>query len=187
MGIYGRNSRLEAADPCPMKSERAKFWTRWAYVKGYRVLDDGTLLNPSGKRLRATPSSSGYPTFKVGSHKAQYTLQLHVFAAYCRYGEKALEAECVRHKDDVRTNCTRLNLRLGTRVDNAADLSEETRLRVGRNANASRHARTASTRSKRDKRIVKLRAAGKTWRAIGQIVGLDKARIGRILREQGSK
>src|SRR5271154_4074072 len=89
-----------------------------AYEKGYRVLDDGTLLSPIGKKMRATPSSVGYPGFAVVIEplRKQRTVLLHVFAAYCWYGEAALDARVVRHKDDVRTHCTRDNILLGSYV-----------------------------------------------------------------------
>ena len=167
-------------------SPATKYWIKWAYRKGYRVLDDGTLVNPNGRPLKATPTSTSYPTFKVGS-RPQRTLQLHVFAAYCRYGEVVLRSECVRHRDGSRTNCAYDNVVPGARKENAADIPIDIRLRIGRNAGRHRHKRTAARRAVRDKKIVNLRAKGKSWAEIAAIVHLDKARIGRILREQGVK
>jgi hypothetical protein len=158
----------------------------YAYTKGYRVLHNGALISPKGRQLKAT-LSNGYPTFKVGGYRKQRGVLLHMFAAYCWFGDAVFDAECVRHLDDVRSNCVYGNLALGSRKDNAADLSEETRLRVGRNANGARHARTAERRAVRDQQVIRLIAEGKTHREIARIVNVDRTRVGQILRERVPK
>ena len=164
-----------------MKSERAKFWTRWAYKRGYRVLDDGTLLGPSGNKMSPSPSSIGYPTFRVGPHKGQYTLQLHVFAAYCWYGETAIEAECVRHRDDVRTNCTRENIRVGTRVDNAQDIPKHVRVRRGHHMLAGKLAKGAAQRKVRDAKIMRMFDDGAFHYEIAEEIGLARGTVTGII------
>ena len=153
----------------------------WAYEKGYRVLDDGTLLNPSGKKLKTTPSGHGYPTFAAGSKKPQWTVSLHVFAAYCWYGEPALDAKVIRHKDDVKTHCTRDNILLGTYVDNRMDMPADVRWDVARKARAGRYGKTSVQRVQRYNRIVHLRRIGWSLRRIAADVGITKPSVMHVL------
>lgn len=156
-----------------------------AYWLGYRVMHSGALLNPTGRKLRPTPSSAGYPSFRVedptGSKK-QRTILLHVFAAYCWFGMTALDAECVRHKDDVRSNCVLENLVLGTRKENEADKGKDVHLRVGRIMNRARHARTAPGRAVRDARVRHLAREGLTHREIAERTHMTRPNVSRILR-----
>lgn len=154
-----------------------------AYEKGYRVLDDGTLVNPSGKKLRPTPTSVGYPSFKAGSRKPQRTVLLHVFAAYCWYGEPALSAEVIRHKDDVRTHCTRDNIIFGSYTDNRMDIPTHVRLEVASKARAGRYGKTSTDRNRMYNRIVHLRRIGWSLRRISVNVGMAKGSVMPILAD----
>jgi hypothetical protein len=153
----------------------------WAYEKGYRVLDDGTLLNPRGRKLHPTPTSVGYPSFGTGSRKPQRTVLLHVFAAYCWYGEAALEAECIRHKDDVRTHCTRNNILIGSRTDNRLDMPADIRWEIAHKARDGRYGKTSGERNQRYNRIVHLRRIGWSLRRIAGNVGMAKTSVMHVL------
>jgi hypothetical protein len=154
-----------------------------AYEKGYRVLDDGTLLSPRGKKMRATPSSVGYPSFKVVVEppRKQRNVLLHVFAAYCWYGEPALDARVVRHKDDVKTHCTRDNILLGSYVDNRMDMPAGVRWEIARKARAGRYGKTSVERELRYNRIVHLRRIGWSLRRISADVGITKSSVMAVL------
>ena len=152
----------------------------YAHGRGYLVLDDGALLGPQGNVMRPTPSGEGYPTFKVGPHGRQRTVLLQ----YCWYVEAALEAECVRHRDDVRTNCTRGNILIGSRSDNSFDIPREIRQRNGRQAAAAKHGRTAEVRHARNERIAELRAGGMSREKVAKLLGVSLTLIKRVSRER---
>ncbi len=139
-------------------NEKSKYAILRAYDKGYRVADDGTLTNAKGETLRCSMLNTGYPYFAVSlgpKPPRQRKGLLHVYVAYCWFGKVVLDAECVRHLNDVRTDCRRDNIAYGTRVDNARDIPAEKRLRIGRKANAASAARGAEARAARDREIVR--------------------------------
>lgn len=84
--------------------EKSKYAIRVAYAKGYRVSDSGTLTNGAGKVLKPSIyKTTGYPYFAVSlatsdpnslrGAKAQHKILLHVFAAFCWFGEIARDSK----------------------------------------------------------------------------------------------
>jgi hypothetical protein len=95
-----------------------------AHAKGYRALDDGTVLNPRGKKLSPWVHC-GYLTFKAGRG---IHLRLHRVVAFQKFGTSIYEPGIVvRHKDGNPINNHPDNLLLGTPYDNAMDRKPEAR------------------------------------------------------------
>jgi hypothetical protein len=105
-----------------------------------------------------------------------------VYAAYCWYGKAVFDAECVRHKDDVRTNCTRKNILLGTRRDNRMDMPRHERLRIGRHAVATRHARTAVARRARNAKILARVIKGELHKEIAKDLNMSRESVTRLVQ-----
>lgn len=127
-----------------------KLWEKAAlvaYFKGYRVTDDGQLLSPKNEALvlKAKASDRGYPRFGVwlDDEKRAVRITAHQFAALCFFGLKAFTSQCIRHKNDVRTDFSRGNLMLGTQVQNERDKCPNARKRVASLAGSSTQAARA--------------------------------------------
>lgn len=104
-----------------------------AHSKGYRVTDDGRVLNPIGRQLAAHPDRCGYPQFNVGESKCR----VHRLSAFQKFGDAIYrEGICVRHLDNNSGNPRPDNLILGTNSDNMMDVPAEVRLRKARAAAA---------------------------------------------------
>ena len=105
-----------------------------AWYKGYRISDDGELVNGAGQALvlKAKKSDRGYPRFGVWfeDEKRAVRIAVHKYAAFCFFGLKAFSAPCIRHRNDCRTDFSRGNLLLGTEVDNCQDKCPKQRSRV---------------------------------------------------------
>lgn len=104
-----------------------------ALVTGYRVLDCGAVVAPSGQRLVATPNSRGYLRFSVPRAKSDSdrTVFVHHLAALQRFGERALAPGIlVRHLNDNKLDHSVINIAIGTSLDNRLDIPREKRQAV---------------------------------------------------------
>lgn len=100
-----------------------------AYAKGYRVADDGSILNPRGKKLTGYIGSRGYRRFKYDRNKND--LDVHRLAAYQLFGNKLFEEGIeVRHLDGNALNNAKNNLAIGTASQNYFDKPLSVRLFV---------------------------------------------------------
>lgn len=99
----------------------------YAYEKGYRVTDDGSVYNPKGKRLVVNSNGNKrYPMFGFKHNGEQFYVRMHRFAAYCFYGSSVFKKGIVvRHLNDDKTDLSMENIKLGTQKENMADLSED--------------------------------------------------------------
>jgi len=95
-----------------------------AYEKGYRVTNDGRLLNPEGAPLKVNPTDKKrYPTFSIKLAGESFYIRSHRFAAYCFYKDELFkEGILVRHLNDDRSDISKENIKLGTQVENMADI-----------------------------------------------------------------
>lgn len=101
------------------------------YDKGYRIISDGNLVNPSGKIIHGGKNSKGYFTYKY----KRMGLPLHRLAAYQKFGIKALQQPVeVRHLDGDSTNNTLENIAIGNHSENMNDINEKIRKKNGKNA-----------------------------------------------------
>lgn len=84
--------------------------------KGYFVREDGTLIKET-KVKRVAIKDYGYgPHFTLRINGHVRTISTGRFAAYCHFGEEALnENRIVKYKDGRCTNLAKDNIELGTR------------------------------------------------------------------------
>lgn len=97
-----------------------------AVSKGYKVTEEGQLINPKGKEI-GTIVEGYYETF-IRVDKKRVKLKPHRLQAYQKYG-KALYGGgvVVRHKNGDSSDNTWGNILIGTQSDNMMDMPEEKR------------------------------------------------------------
>jgi hypothetical protein len=103
-----------------MSTNSAIEWTEIPGFPGYHASEDGLVLGPAGRILKAVPNDGGYLRVQVRQDGRSRSLFVHkavllAFAGPCPVGH-----EC-RHKDGNQRNNTRGNLAWGTKVENIAD------------------------------------------------------------------
>ena len=102
----------------------------YAFNKGYRVREDGVVVNPKGRVIKGGIGSSGYKRFHIMLNgKEQYHVYIHKLCAYQKYGDLLFQAECVRHLDGNPLNNRPDNIEIGTQSDNMMDMPKEERQR----------------------------------------------------------
>ncbi|MEK4360848.1 hypothetical protein NYE48_27965 [Paenibacillus sp. FSL M7-1455] len=155
---------------------------RLAYQKGYRVMDDGTLMGLKGKPLVVRKrGKQGYPTFSVNcgdlTPSGIYGIPVHKFAAYCFYGESTFcEGIVVRHLNANTEDVSKENIKLGTGADNEADKSPEDKSRVARIARAAQGFRALNAKFS-DEEVVAIRArfaSGESGASIALSLGVTR-------------
>ena len=129
----------------------------YALDKGFTVTDDGEVLDPDGKRMKAPANSTGYRTLTLVHpyYKRGYSSVLvHRLAAAYFFGEQVLGKQCVRHLDDDRLNNHRSNLQPGTFKENRGDIPKEKLTALGK-----KHAHLLVERSRKltDKDVLAMR------------------------------
>lgn len=103
---------------------------RLAKKKGYTVDPDGTVIGPTGKRLKPQKKRK-YLAFGLWNGKRMIPLHIHRFHAYLLFGEDTFKPGIVvRHTpiDDKHCNCDN-NLQLGTQQENMDDVPLDVRLK----------------------------------------------------------
>lgn len=112
-----------------MQDSKAAEWTRLAFRKGYRVLQDGRIQSAHG-RIRRVVKTSGFDrkpayqrfSIKAPSDRNVRAVLVHQLAALQKFGEAAfLAAECVRHLNGNSLDNTLDNIALGSLSDNTLD------------------------------------------------------------------
>lgn len=104
-----------------------------AYSRGYRILEDGTVVGPKGVLSIACYGKQRYPTISTNWDRRVFGIPAHMLAAYCFYKEEYLTADfIVRHLDGNTLNLSRPNIALGTHSDNELDKNPSLRKQVAR-------------------------------------------------------
>lgn len=100
-----------------------------AYNKGYRVDDNGLLLNPKGKPIGSL-HRTGYHRFGLKVEGKKCVVHTHRLQAYQKYGD-AIYAKgiMVRHLDGNKTNNSIDNIAIGNNRDNQMDRPKECRVK----------------------------------------------------------
>ena len=107
-----------------------------AFNKGYRILDDGTAIGPSGHRLRTHLDQSGYRRFSIKFRGKRKECGVHRLMAYQKYREEYTANGIVaRHLDGNKENNSIGNIAIGTPHDNWMDLPRNVRSRISSRAN----------------------------------------------------
>lgn len=117
-------------------------WRPVVGFSGYMVSDEGRVYSHwSQSYLRPGIASNGYPTVVLGrgNSRTVHSLVAEAFLGPCPAGME------VRHRDGVRTNPRRSNLRYGTRGDNVRDAIEH----GTRDAGTPNHAKAIATKDQR--------------------------------------
>tara|TARA_R100000656_G_scaffold63175_4_gene48592 strand:+ start:87 stop:563 length:477 start_codon:yes stop_codon:yes gene_type:complete len=103
--------------------------------KGYTVNKKGFVINPKGKELSGCVTTDGY--MKIGVRVLDgisYTLRVHKFQAYLKFGEEMFkEGIVIRHLDGNPSNNSWKNIALGTQSENMMDRSKVDRIQNASN------------------------------------------------------
>ena len=100
-----------------------------AYIKGYRVDEQGRLVSPKGVVRKARKSLSGYLCVSIRINGRMSSVYVHQIAASQKFGEEIFSSECVRHLDGNPLNNKLTNIEIGTQSENIRDIPAETRKR----------------------------------------------------------
>lgn len=104
-----------------------------ASERGYVVLEDGSVVSPSGRVLSASPTggSKSCPYMRVSCGRV--SVCVHQLAGYQKFGERALFVGIqIRHKDGNSVNNATDNILIGTPAENHADIPAHVRERITR-------------------------------------------------------
>ena len=97
----------------------------YANKLGYKVLKNGTLLNPQNKSI-GHYNNKGYKRFTLKKDKKTYFIFVHRLQAYQKYKDMIYNKNIlVRHLDGDKTNNSYSNIVLGTNKDNMLDRDKE--------------------------------------------------------------
>ena len=114
-----------------------------AYERGYRVTEDGRLINSKGDSLVVKRrGNQRYPTFSLNdknmSNSGVFGIPVHRFAGYCFYGNEVFkDGIVIRHLDADTENISKVNLVLGTHSENNLDKCPNVRRMAAIKARAS--------------------------------------------------
>ncbi len=100
-----------------------------AIEKGYKVTNDGILLNAKNKAIGSL-DSSGYQRVTLKFNGKRPVIYTHRLQAYQKYGEAVYsKGIVVRHLDGDKRNNSIDNIAIGTNRDNVMDRPAEERIR----------------------------------------------------------
>lgn len=116
-------------------STKSNEYIRHAVRRGYTADHTGQVFNPNGNPVKGSiktrkhykgrgGGNKPYRYYSITSPTEKYTsrtVPAHRLIAYLKYGEKALQAECVRHLNDNSLDNSWDNIALGTHYDNHLD------------------------------------------------------------------
>lgn len=107
-----------------------------AYNLGYRISKNGIELKTPFNILKQKQiNSSGYPVFAIRLYDKVFHIAWHRLQAYQKYGEELFkEGVLVRHKNNVKADCSWKNILIGTAKDNTEDNPREDVLKYALNA-----------------------------------------------------
>jgi hypothetical protein len=93
---------------------------RLANEKGYTINKAGEIINPKGQKVRRSirkTKNSFYKIFGVAYKGMSRLILVHRFVAYKKFGNLALEAECIRHLNHNYLDNRPDNIDIGTYRD----------------------------------------------------------------------
>jgi hypothetical protein len=100
-----------------------------AEERGYKVLDDGSVISPTGKRMNPRPDTEGYLRFNIKDDGETLHVMVHKLAAFQRFGGVIFEEDQeVRHINNIRTDNAKGNVSFGTHSDNMMDVAASIRM-----------------------------------------------------------
>ncbi|MEH7532283.1 HNH endonuclease, partial [Priestia megaterium] len=90
---------------------------RLAINIGYTVSKSGEIINPKGRVVRGTIikiKNSSYKTFAINDKGMSRPILVHRFVAYRKFGDVALDAECIKHLNGNSLDNQPNNIEIGT-------------------------------------------------------------------------
>lgn len=109
------------------------------YDKGYRVNEDGNVINPKGKILKTNINAGGYPSVGLYINKKSFLLLIHRLKAYQKFGDVMFDKGIVvRHLNDIKTDNSFDNIAIGTKQDNYNDRCKDSLYSLHTNIGLSR-------------------------------------------------
>jgi len=98
----------------------------WFYKNGYRVLDDGKMMDPEGKIIHTRSAHKCYLFKCKNVNENTGHCYIHRLAAYQKYGEAMFEnGIVVRHLNGDKADNSLDNIAIGTLSQNQRDRSKE--------------------------------------------------------------
>jgi len=151
-----------------MKRESKSFNAiKHATERGYVAQKDGTVISPSGVRLKLQATANGYHRFNVKYGNESYPIRVSNLVAYQKFGEKVfLESEQVRHLNGNRLDDSWENIDVGSVSQNSMDRPKQERIK------SAKHASTFIER-KDWEFIDKDRAAGYSYKELRNKYGVS--------------
>jgi hypothetical protein len=155
---------------------RATDCLRHAFNLGYWASPGGEVFLPSGQPARLFPGNTGgrYLYFSVPG--ARSAVSVHRFIAYQLFGEAALAAPCVRHRDDNGRNNRFDNILAGTKGDNRLDMPSGVRQEIARRG-AEKYRKLTPTQVGDVRRLL---ASGCSLGSIGRRFGVSAKTVSGI-------
>lgn len=133
-----------------------------AFENGYRVDEDGNLINKKGKFLKGH-LRNGYYCFNVYSGTKRLFVRTHRLQAYIKYGDKMFDdGIIVRHLNGDSKDNSFGNISIGTQHDNMMDIPKNLRI-----AHAKKASSFTCVYSNKDVDDIKyLLSIGTTWKDV---------------------
>lgn len=156
-----------------------------AFEKGYRALEDGTLISPRGRKLSSKSKKRGYIHFSVclreGGASRDVKVAAHRFIAFLKYGNRLFNPGLeVRHLNGNKTDNSFSNLVLGTHSQNMMDRGREERREHGKKA--ARFLRSLTPDQVKELR--RDRDSGKSYKYLCQKYGVAKSTVSYIVNRK---
>lgn len=99
------------------------------YKKGFRVDEDGNLINPKGIQISGNITYHGYIKTGIRYNGKTLNCMVHRLQAYQKYGDLLFyEGVETRHKNGIKTDNSYNNILIGTRSKNQMDIPKAVRM-----------------------------------------------------------
>ena len=108
---------------------------KYLHNKGYKISEDGLIINPKGNILKGCINSGGYRYMSFRHNGRIYQCQIHRLQAYQKYGNEIyVQGTEVRHLNGDKSNNSSANIKTGTSHDNHMDIPKEKRMSMAMHA-----------------------------------------------------
>lgn len=148
-----------------------------AYMRGYRVSEDGSIIGLKGSTINGKISSKNYKwiTIRIGSKS--FVVFIHRLQAYQKFGEKIFEPGIlVRHLNNDPLDNSWDNIDIGTDKDNFHDRDPEDVSKVMKEVGLQR-------RKYNYEEIKRLRSEGMSYSQLAELCETSKSQIYYICNE----
>lgn len=101
-----------------------------AYNRGYRINDNGVLINKTGMPLKGFVTNTKRTPYRMSTMRMNgknVNFYHHKLCAYQKFGAKTFKADCVRHLNNDSLDNSPSNIALGSIKDNYYDIPLESR------------------------------------------------------------